>query len=155
MVQKTKSGSANGAGKASAKKTADTDVFGVDAFKTGFEKVVGSYDEVAAFSQDNLEALVESANIAKERLEALQSEALTYSKNAFEDAAALTQAVMKARTVQEVIEIQNDFAKNALESYIGQLNRVTSLVAETAQEAAAPITERVNALIEKSHAVHS
>ena len=126
------------------------DPLGANIFANGFEQIFGGYGDMAAFGRENIEAFVESANLAKTGLETLQSEALAFSKQSIEDTTAIAQAAIKARSVQELVEIQSDFAKTAFDAYLGQVNKWTDLVNTAAKGAFEPLNGRVNAFIEKT-----
>ncbi len=120
---------------------------GDEAFKQGFGKAMEGYGELNEFSKDTVEALISSANIASRGLEVLNSESLAFSKQSVEDGVSVAKAAMAVRSVQELIEIQNDFTRSAFDSYLGQVNRAADLFAETTKEAVEPLNERFNVLL--------
>ena len=140
---------------ASAKKV-EADVFGVEQMKEKFEAAFGSFgnfedysQEVTEFSKANVEAVVASATAAGKGIEALGNETAAYTKDSVEKGVEATTAAFQAKSVQEFIEIQSDFTKNAFEAYVAQINKVTDLFSEATAEAAAPLNARVNAVVEK------
>ena len=137
-----KSKSTNGTKAAESANQADN-----ETFKQGFGKAMDSYGQLNEFSKDTIEALISSANIASRGLEVLNNDALVFSKQSMEDSVSVAKAAMTVRSVQELIEIQNDFTKSAFESYLGQVNRAADLFAETTKEAAEPLNERFNAFL--------
>lgn len=137
-----KSKSTNGTGAAENAKQA-----GDEAFKQGFGKAMEGYGQLNEFSKDTMEALISSANIASRGLEVLNSEALAFSKQSMEDGVSVAKAAMTVRSVQELMEIQNDFTKSAFDTYLGQVNRVADLFTETTKEAVEPLNERFNVLL--------
>ncbi len=56
-----------------------------DAFKQTFDQAVRGYSQFSELSQENIEALVESANIATRGVEVFNYEALAFSKQTIED----------------------------------------------------------------------
>jgi len=114
--------------------------------KEGFGKAMTDYSQIAEFNRQAIDAILESTNIAAKGIESLNSEAVAFSKQSVEDSMAAAKAALTAKSIQELFEIQSDFAKSAFDSYLGQMNRVADLVAETTKEAVAPLNERFNAL---------
>ncbi len=137
-----KSKSTNGTKTAGSAKQA-----GNEAFNQGFGKAMDGYGQFNEFGKDTIEALISSANIASRGLEVINNDALVFSKQSMEDSVSVAKAAMTVRSVQELIEIQNDFTKSAFESYLGQVNRAADLFAETTKEAAEPLNERFNAFL--------
>jgi phasin family protein len=117
------------------------------SFNEGFGKAMTGYSQFAEFNRQAIDAWLESTNIASKGIETLNSETVAFSKQSFEDGVAAAKAALGARNVQELLEIQSDFAKVAFDSYLGQVNRFSDLVAETTKEAVAPLNERFNALV--------
>ena len=116
-----------------------------ETFKEGFEKATQGYEQLLAFGKDNTEAALKSANIAGKGIEALNTEVFTYSRNAVEDGIAVTKAIMGSKSIQEVIELQSDFAKTAFESYVAEFSMVRELALATAKEFSAPLQGRATA----------
>ena len=144
MAEKTKAASSK---KTNANADPNADPNGSQNFKEGAEKVLDSYGQLTEFNKDTIEALVASANITSRGLEVLNNEALVFSKQSMEDGAAVAKAAISARSVQELIEIQTDFTRSIFDVYLGQVNRVADLVAETTKEAVEPLNDRFNVLL--------
>jgi phasin family protein len=121
---------------------------GADAFKTGFEKAVKNYDHLLGYGKETVEAYVKAANAAGKGVETLHSEIYAFSKQSIEDSLAATKAVLGSKSVHEVLEVQTDFAKTAFDAYIGQLTKISELLAATSKETLAPIQGRVQAWVE-------
>ena len=59
-----------------------------------------------------------------------------------------------AKSVQEAIELQTNFAKLAFEAYVAEVTRMSETVAASVKETVAPINERVTALVERVQSAH-
>jgi hypothetical protein len=59
------------------------------------EKALKSFDDIAEFNKNNVDALVQSANAASKGIEAISAEVLSYSKQSVEDAMAATKAAAR------------------------------------------------------------
>lgn len=122
----------------------------VDAVtKKGAEMAAKSYDDVIAFNQDNFDAMVEFGKATAKGVEELNAEVLAFNKVAIEENVAAAKAVMGAKTVQEAVDLQTEWAKAWFDSYMSQATKVGELTAKVAQEAFAPVNDRFSTAVEK------
>jgi phasin family protein len=142
--------------KASAEKVqAQTEKFqaaGAQAFREGVDKSVASLTEMNAHGKKNLEAMVESATAAQRGVETLSQHAMAYSKKSFEDSVAAAQSMAQARSVQELLELQTNWAKSATEAYLAGVTKMTDVMTASVKDSFKPINERVTASVEKFQA---
>jgi phasin family protein len=125
---------------------------GAQAFREGVDKSVAGLTELNAQGKKNLEAVVESATAAQRGAEALSQQAMAYSKKSWEDGVAAAQSIAQARSVQELVELQTNFAKSAIEGYLAEMTKATDLMTASVKESFKPINERVTASVEKFQA---
>lgn len=114
-----------------------------------FETMVKSYDDFAGYGKETFEAFVTAGNVATKGVEAINAEMLAYSKSSLEDSLAAAKAAMSAKSLQELIELQSDFAKTYMDQFMHQSTKVGELAAKLAQEAFEPINAQVQAAVEK------
>jgi hypothetical protein len=100
---------------------------GTEAVKDGFETLAKGYEQAIAFGKDNAEAVLKSATLAGKGLEAINSEVFAYSRQSVETSVAATKAMLGSSSVQELLEIQADYAKSAFETYLAEMNKVRDL----------------------------
>jgi phasin family protein len=125
---------------------------GQQAFRDAVEKTVGSLGEMNAASKQNMEAVVESVTAATRGAEALGAQAMAFSKKNWEDGVAVAQSLQGAKSVQEVVEIQSNWAKSALEAYLGEVTRWSDTVSASMKDSMKPLNERVTASVERFQA---
>ena len=118
------------------------------AIKDNVERAMGAFGDMSAFSKENVEALVASMTKAGKGVEQINAAVMAYTKSAMEDGVAAAKKMAGAKSVQEIIELQTDYAKSSLDTYIGEMNRVTDLYATTMKDAFKPLNERVSAAVE-------
>lgn len=136
-----------------AKTAADqATAFGKQAFKDTVETSMNSFAELGAVSKRNVEALTDSFNAASQGAQALGAQAIAYSKKAFEDQVVAAKSLAAAKTVQEAMDIQADYAKSAMDGYMAEMNRWTDTFSATAKSTFKPINERVTAAVEQLQA---
>lgn len=87
----------------------------------------GYYEQLAALSCGNLDAVLK-ANIAlAEGLEAITDEALGYARQTLATAGAATEELLDARTLGRVIEINAGLVKSGIDALLGRTARLSEL----------------------------
>jgi phasin family protein len=117
-----------------------------DAFKGNVERAMSAAAEMSSFGKENLEAWVASTAVTQKGVEALSARAVAFSKQALENHVAATKSLMGAKSVQEVVEKQTEYARTAFDSYVSELNKMSDMMAGLAKEAMKPLNERVSAV---------
>ena len=125
---------------------------GTQALREGVEKTSATIAELSAQSKQNLEALTASAAAAQKGAEALSAQVVSYSKSSWETGVAAAQTLSQARSIQELIELQTNFAKLAMETYLSEVTKMTETVTGSVKDSFKPINERVTASVEKFQA---
>ena len=125
---------------------------GTQALRDGMEKTSASMAELSAQSKQNLEALTASATAAQKGAEALSAQAMSYGKTSWETGVAAAQTISQARSIQELIELQTNFAKSAMETYLSEVTKMTETLTGSVKDSFKPINERVTASVEKFQA---
>jgi phasin family protein len=127
---------------------------GNKAFKDSIEKSLAAVAEMNTHSKKNLEAVIASVTAATKGAESLGALAVAYSKKSMEDQVAAAKSLAGAKSVQEAIELQTSFTKSAFEAYVAEVTKMSETVTASMKEAAAPISERVTAFVERVQSAH-
>ncbi len=128
--------------------TAKVETLVADAQKTAteqFEKFSKGIEGLTTFSQENVDALVKSSEIAAKAAEGIGTEISAYSKKSFEDGVAAAQDFASAKTLTELFEKQTSFAQTAFEGFVSQ---ATKMNVAAAKDISAPLGARVTAASE-------
>jgi phasin family protein len=150
-VKKTADQATAAAASDAAKAKAQAETFqaaGAQAFREGINKSVASMSELNAHGKKNLDAMVESATVAQKGAEALSQQALGFAKASWEDTVAASKELSGARSVQELFELQTNWAKKSMERYVAELAKTNEIVTATVKDSFKPINERVTASVE-------
>jgi phasin family protein len=110
-----------------------------------FEKLSKSFENLTAFGQDNMDAVVKSSEIAAKAAEGIGSEISAYSKKSFEDGVAAAQDLASAKTMTELFEKQTAYAQSAFEGFVSQATKMNEIYVAAAKDIAAPLSARVSA----------
>lgn len=112
------------------------------------EAAFKGYEDLAVLGRDNLDALVRSNNAVAKGIEAIGKQVMAFAQSAMEENVAQARALVSVRDIQELVDLQNDFAKKRLEATIAESARLTELSTQVANEAFEPLRKRMDATVE-------
>jgi phasin family protein len=121
---------------------------GAAAVKDGFDKAAKNYDQFISFGRETAEAYMRSANAAGKAIESLNAELFAYARKSVEDGMAATKAILASKSIDEAIQLQSEFGRNAFEAYVDELAKVGDMALATAKVAAEPLQDRASALVD-------
>lgn len=112
-------------------------------------QLLKGYEDYAAFSKANLDALVKSGSVFAKGAEDINKQLLAFARASFDQSVAAGRALLAAKSINEVVELQNSYAKQSLDSLVAETTKLQELSVKVANEAIAPLNARVNATVEK------
>lgn len=77
-----------------------------------------SYADLMEFGRGTIEAAIGSNAALSAGLEAIGQEVTHYAKTAFESAGETARGLLGARTFEDVVRLQSDFAKRSFEGFV-------------------------------------
>ena len=104
----------------------------------GHTKMTAGFEDFQKLGKDNVDVAVESAQAVTKGLQAIAAETSDFSKRAFEAGASAFGKISAARSLDTAVAAQSEFARAAYESYVGQVARVSEIVADMAKGASKP-----------------
>ena len=125
---------------------------GAKVFREAADKSAAGLAELNAHGKQNLEAMVASATAAQKGVETLSAQSVAFTKKSWEDGVAAAQSLTKARSIQELLELQTNWAKSATEAYLAEVTKATDVLTASVKDSFKPINERVTASVEKFQA---
>ena len=102
------------------------------------------YEDLRSYGKGNVDALLASGAIAARAAEDLGREVAAYGQSSLEKSLATSKAMMGARSLKEVVEIQNDFARSSVQAFIEETARLQQLSLKLAADAFALLGPRMN-----------
>lgn len=108
-------------------------------------KMTKSFEDAAAFGQDNMDAFVKSSNLAVKAAEELNAEFVSYSKKTVEEGVAAAKELTSIKTMPELVEKQAELAKTQFDGFVKQTARFNELYMAAAKEVFAPLNDRATA----------
>lgn len=109
---------------------------------------IKGYDQFAVLGQDNFDAFVQANSAVAKGFELIGKHVLAFAQRSVEENMAQARALVGAKDLQEMVDLQNDFAKQRLEETLTQTAKLTELSTQVANEAIEPLQRRVDATVE-------
>lgn len=100
--------------------------------------MVQSLEDAGKAGKEFLDAGLKNFASLSKNVQALAVEAAEYSRKTYEDGAAALEKLTGAKSLEKVVEIQTDYARQAYEGFVAQSSRVSELYAEIAKDAYKP-----------------
>ena len=86
-----------------------------------------NYADFVEFGRDAIEAAMGSNAALSAGLEAIGQEVTQYAHTAFENAGATARSLLGARTFEDVVRLQTDFAKRSFEGFVERSAKLSDL----------------------------
>lgn len=107
-----------------------------------------SYEELADLGRENFAAVLKANAALSEGLEAIGKEVIVYARASFEKAAETATALLGAKTMEDVLQLNAEFAKANLERLFERSAKLSEMGVKLANEALTPLGGRVEATIQ-------
>jgi len=89
-----------------------------------FEEFQKAGEEFQKVGKGGFDAAVKSFGEVNKGLQAITAEVTDYSKKTFEDGTRAFEQLMGAKTVEQAIEIQSQYAKKAYDAYMTEMSKL-------------------------------
>ena len=110
--------------------------------------VLKGMDEMSAFNQGTVEALVQSSNIVVKGYETLGRAWLGLFQSSIESSVGTTKQLFGCKTLREAVDLQNDFAKSSFDNLVSETTKISETAVKVTNEALQPLQARANAAVE-------
>jgi phasin family protein len=137
---------------------------GIETAQKNYERLFGStkeqvekasttafktYEDLSKFSKENLDAYVTAGTTVAKGFETISRAWVSFAQETFDAGAQVAKALLTAKTLREAVDVQTDFAKTTFDKLVSEGTKVSEISVKVANEAAEPISARLNATIEK------
>ncbi len=106
-------------------------------------------EELADLARANVEAVVEASRVAAEGARSIGQEAVSSSREGFEQAADAIRSLAEAKSPTEYLQLQSDFARASFDRAVAESSRLTESLVKLAGEAFQPLSNRATANAER------
>lgn len=108
-----------------------------------FEPIQNVTEEFQKVSKNNYDAALRSYGELNKGFQAIGARVTDYSKRAFEDASRAFEQLVGAKSIEQAIEIQSQFAKKAYDTWITEASTLSEMYAAVARDAYKPVEQAV------------
>lgn len=117
--------------------------------KEGMEKAMKTAEELMAFGQGNVEAMVKSGQIWASGMQDISKHLAATAQASFDETMAAFKALTSVKSLKDVIDLQAGLARSTLEKTLSESGKFTDASVKLTEQALAPITARVTLAVEK------
>ncbi len=102
------------------------------------------FEDFQKVGKDGFDAAVRSFGEVNKGFQAIASEVTDYSKKAFEDGTRAFEQLIGAKSVEQAVEIQSQYAKKAYDNYIAEVSKLGEMYVGLARDAYKPVETAFN-----------
>jgi phasin family protein len=117
--------------------------------KEGMEKAMKTAEEVMAFSQGNLEAMVKCGQIWAAGVQDIGKQIAANAQASFDETMTTFKAMSSVKSLKDALDLQAGLARLTLEKTLAESGKLTDASMKLTEQALAPLTARVNLAMEK------
>ena len=117
--------------------------------KEGMDKAMKTAEELMAFSQGNVEAMVKSSQIWAAGMQDLGKQFAATAQASMDETMSTFKVLSLVKSLKEAFDLQSSFARAALEKTMAESGRLTDASLKLTEQTLAPITARVSLAVEK------
>jgi phasin family protein len=97
------------------------------------------FEEFQKVGKDGFDAAVRSFGEVNKGFQAIAAEVTDYSKKAFEDSTRAFEQLIGAKSIEQAIEIQSQYAKKAYDTYVAEMYKLGEMYVGLAKDAYKPV----------------
>jgi phasin family protein len=97
------------------------------------------FEEFQKYGKEHLETATSVAATLAKGLQTIAAETTDYSKKSLESNSAYVEKLLGAKSLDNAIQIQSEFAKSAYEGFVAQATKIGELYTNLAKEAFKPV----------------
>ena len=117
--------------------------------KEGMEKAMKTAEELMAFSQGNLEAMVKCGQIWAAGVQDIGKQIASNAQASFDETMSTFKAMSTAKSLKEAFDLQAGLARATLEKTLAESGKLTDASVKLTEQTLAPLTARFGVAMEK------
>lgn len=102
-------------------------------------------NDLYAANHQAVEAIIQSGSVTAKGLETLTAEILAVAKHQAEDSIAAAKAAMGAKTYQELVDIQADYTKSVIDSFVSDFIKIGEMSVKLMEDGLSPVMSMAKA----------
>ena len=117
--------------------------------KQGMEKAMKTAEELVAFGQGNVEAMVKSGQVWAAGMQDIGKQMAATAQASFEETVSTFKALSSVKSLKDAFDLQANFARSAMEKTMAESGKLTDASLKLTEQTLAPLTARVSLAVEK------
>jgi phasin family protein len=117
--------------------------------KEGMEKAMKTAEELVAFGQGNVEAMMKCGQIWTAGVQDISKQMAATAQASFDETMATFKALSSVKSLKDAMDLQAGLARSALEKTLAESGKLTDASFRLTEQAMAPITARMSLAVEK------
>ena len=117
--------------------------------KEGMDKVMKTAEELVAFSQGNVEAMVKSGQVWAAGVQDISKQIAANAQASFDETMSTFKALTSVRSLKDAFDLQATFARSTMEKTLAESGKLTDASLKLTEQTLAPLTARVSLAVEK------
>jgi len=101
--------------------------------------MVKGYEEFQKVGKDGFDSAVRSFGEMNKGFQAIAAEVTDYSKKALDDSTRAFEQLAGAKSFEQAIEIQSQYAKKAYDTYMAEMSKISEMYVGLAKDAYKPV----------------
>ena len=101
--------------------------------------MIKPFDDMQKLSQTNVDTAMKLFGEWNKGWQAIAAEMSDYTKRSFEEGTAAFEKLIGAKSVEQAVEIQTNYARRAYDEYMHQVSKIGGMYASLAKEAYKPV----------------
>jgi phasin family protein len=97
------------------------------------------FEEFQKVGKDGFDAAVRSFGEVNKGFQAIAAEYTDFSKKAFEDSTRAFEQLIGAKSIEQAIEIQSQYAKKVYDAYVAEMSKLGEMYVGLAKDAYKPV----------------
>ena len=118
-----------------------------DQMEKASKSLIQGYDELTEMTQKNVEAFMKAGNIWAKGYEDLGKAYFSFAQEAAECSAEVAKAMMKAKTLQDVIDVHTDYAKKRFDHLVAEGTKMSEMSVKVATDAMQPLQQQFDSAV--------
>lgn len=106
--------------------------------------MTNNFEEFQKFGKEQLDATTAVAASFAKGFQTIAAETTDYSKKTIEDNSAFVEKLIGAKSLDNAIQIQSEYAKSAYEGFVAQATKIGELYSSLAKEAFKPLETAIS-----------
>lgn len=96
--------------------------------------MMNNFDDMQKLGKENLDATVKSFGVLSKSAQSIAAEMADYSKKSIDDGTKAMEKLLGAKTLEQAVAIQADYAKTAYEVFMAEATKIGGLYMNLAKE---------------------